>query len=217
MSSEQGYLVLRLSGPLQSWGFDSEHNQRKTALFPTKSAIAGMCCAALGFSRGSAEESGFLEQFRNVRMTAVDLAGNRTGRLQDFHTVQATMTADGKTKDCHITHRAYLTDAEFAVILEGENPLMERIGAALADPVWGLWLGRKSCIPSAPVFCGLKNSREEALSMAIGEDDLASYAYQEDATSFAEGVDSLQDNAISFDSEKRLFSGRRIRTHHGKN
>jgi len=202
---------------MQSWGFDSEHNQRNSALFPTKSALAGMCCAALGLTRGCSREREFLEQFQRVRMLAIDLAGNRTGRLKDFHTVQNTITAERDIKDCHITHRVYLTDAEFAIILEGDSSLMETLGAALANPVWGLWLGRKSCIPSAPVFCGVKSSREEAVTTAIGTCDLNSFASQEDAATFSEGSDSLQDNALCFDSEKRRFSARRIRMHRGKN
>ena len=63
MSSENNYLALRLQGPLQSWGFDSQYNRRNTGLMPTKSALAGMCCAALGFGRGSDEEQAFLAKF----------------------------------------------------------------------------------------------------------------------------------------------------------
>ena len=37
MSSENKYLALRLQGPLQSWGFDSQYNRRNTGLMPTKS------------------------------------------------------------------------------------------------------------------------------------------------------------------------------------
>jgi CRISPR system Cascade subunit CasD len=48
MSYDNRFLALRLEGPLQSWGFDSQYNRRNTGLMPTKSAIAGMCCAALG-------------------------------------------------------------------------------------------------------------------------------------------------------------------------
>ena len=48
MSSEKACLALRLEGPLQSWGFDSQYSRRSTALMPTRSAIGGMCCAALG-------------------------------------------------------------------------------------------------------------------------------------------------------------------------
>ena len=127
MSSENKYLALRLQGPLQSWGFDSQYNRRNTGLMPTKSALGGMCCAALGFGRGSAEERTFLADFAEVRMTTIAIprvverkfAGPArkmklgVRRLQDYHTVQNTRKADGGMKDCHITHRQYLTDASF--------------------------------------------------------------------------------------------------------
>ena len=77
MSSDKSFLALRLEGPLQSWGFDSQYNRRNTGLMPTKSAIAGMCCAALGFPRGSDEEHTFLASFGKVKMTAI--AFPRTG------------------------------------------------------------------------------------------------------------------------------------------
>ncbi len=51
MSSDKSFLALRLEGPLQSWGFSSQYNRRGTGLMPTKSAIAGMCCAAKGYER----------------------------------------------------------------------------------------------------------------------------------------------------------------------
>ena len=58
-------------------------------------------------------------------------------------------------RDAVITHRQYLLDARFGIILHGDRNLLERAAAALRDPVWGVWLGRKSCIPAAPVFAGL--------------------------------------------------------------
>ena len=133
-------------------------------------------------------------------------------RLQDYHTVQKTKTADGKTKDCHITHRQYLTDASFGVLLEGPSLLLKQISGALANPVWGIWLGRKTCIPSAPVLAGLKESRDEALRLLIGEAPLESFTRQEDVEKFAEGRDSLPDMPTSFAIERRLFSPRRVRT-----
>jgi CRISPR system Cascade subunit CasD len=113
MSSDNCFLALRLEGPLQSWGFDSQYNRRNTGLMPTKSAVAGMCCAALGYPRGSDKEHNFLSMFGAVRMTAIAIPRNGlkkelpVGRLQDYHTIQNTKTADGKNKDCHITHRQY--------------------------------------------------------------------------------------------------------------
>lgn len=217
MSSEKTFLALRLEGPLQSWGFDSQYNRRNTGLMPTKSAIAGICCAALGLPRGSDEEQEFLSKFNAVRMTAIAIP--RQGvkkelpvrRLQDYHTVQNTKTADGKNKDCHITHRQYLTDASFGVVLEGTSSLLERIAIALENPVWGIWLGRKTCIPSAPVFAGLEEHRDVALRLLIKEKPLEAFTRQEEVENFAEGRDSLPDMPVSFATERRLFSPRRVR------
>jgi len=221
MLSDENFIALRLDGPLQSWGFDSQYNRRNTGLMPTKSAIAGMCCAALGLERGGAKETAFLVEFKNVRMLAIAIPRNSlkkllsVNRLQDYHTVQNTRKADGKLKDCHITHRQYLTDASFGILLEGNCDLMKKITSGLENPVWGLWLGRKSCIPSAPVFAGLRDMREEALKLLIGEASLESFTRQEDVESFAEGRDSLPDQPVSFATDRRMFSPRRVRTFHG--
>jgi len=217
MSSDKGFLALRLEGPLQSWGFDSQYNRRNTGLMPTKSAIAGMCCAALGFPRGSNKEQVFLASFGKVRMTAISIPRQskkkelQVWRLQDYHTVQNTKTADGKTKDCHITRRQYLTDASFGVLLEGEFPLLKEIADAFENPVWGIWLGRKTCIPSAPVFAGLKNNSADAIKLLIGEKSLKSFTRQEEVESFVEGGDSLPDAPVSFDMDHRSFSPRRVK------
>ena len=219
MSSDKSFLALRLEGPLQSWGFDSQYNRRNTGLMPTKSAIAGMCCAALGLSRGSAGEEVFLDSFGKMVMTAIAIP--RKGvkkdlpvrRLQDYHTVQNTRRASGTiNNDCVLTHRQYLTDASFGVVLEGESSFLQQIANALKDPVWGIWFGRKTCIPAAPVLAGLTGDRNEALSLLIGEKSLESFTRQEDVENFADGRDSLPDVAVSFATERRLFSPRRVKT-----
>ncbi|WP_298272431.1 type I-E CRISPR-associated protein Cas5/CasD [Geobacter sp.] len=238
MLSDKSYLALRLEGPLQSWGFDSQYNRRNTGLMPTRSAIAGICCAALGYSRGSASEQEFLAAFRSVRMTAIAIS--RTGirkelavrRLQDYHTVgggydpnspdergSITIAAeDGKPRAKNgqslavLTHRQYLTDAAFGILLEGEGMLLKQMADALENPVWGVWLGRKACIPTAPVLAGLRSDRGEALSLLIGTRPLESLTRQEEVENFADGRDSLPDVPVSFASERRLFSPRRVKT-----
>jgi len=241
MSSDKSFLALRLEGPLQSWGFDSQYNRRNTGLMPTKSAIAGMCCAALGLPRGSDKEQDFLSSFGMVKMTAIAIprAGVKkelsVRRLQDYHTVGGgydpndpgereciTVTAeDGKPRAkkgqsiAVLTHRQYLTDASFGVLLEGASPLFKQIADALENPIWGIWLGRKACIPSTPVFAGLKNDRDEALRLIIGEKPLEMFNRQEEVENFAEGRDFLPDAPVSFATERRLFSPRRVRTLQG--
>lgn len=221
MLSDIKCLALRLEGPLQSWGFDSQYNRRNTGLMPTKSAIAGMCCAAFGYERGGKKEATFLAEFEGVRMTAIAIPRNGSRkplavrRLQDYHTVQNTKTAKGDMKDCHITHRQYLTDASFGVVLAGENELLNKISEKLEDPVWGLWLGRKTCIPTAPVLAGLCDTREDALKLLIGEASIESLTRQEEVETFAEGKDSLPDRPVSFACDRRMFSPRRVITRHG--
>jgi CRISPR system Cascade subunit CasD len=114
---------------------------------PTKSAIAGMCCAALGYDRGGDAEQRFLKSFDKLSMTALAIPRKRCmnelaiRRLTDYHTVQNTKTAEGKTKDCHITHRSYLLDASFGVLLEGDPSLLTTLAQAWADPVLGYLAG----------------------------------------------------------------------------
>lgn len=219
MSYDKKYLSLRLEGPLQSWGYDSQYTRRNTGLMPTKSGIAGMCCAALGFSRGCEEEKQFLLEFSKVRMTSVAVprkAGKKelhVRRMNDFHTVQQTRRANGSINhDCVLTQRQYLLDSYFGVVLEGESNLLGKIADALLDPVWGVWLGRKTCIPSAPVFAGLTNERADALRLLIGEQPVESFTTQEEVENFSDGMDSLPDSPASFDSYNRVFHPRRIKT-----
>ncbi|CAM5370648.1 hypothetical protein SCALM49S_05746 [Streptomyces californicus] len=47
-------LLLRLAGPLQSWGTHSKYLWRDTARFPTRSGVVGMLASGLGRERGAA-------------------------------------------------------------------------------------------------------------------------------------------------------------------
>ncbi|SDP57817.1 type I-E CRISPR-associated protein Cas5/CasD [Desulforhopalus singaporensis] len=220
MSSDKRFLVLRLCGPFQSWGFDSHFNRRGTGLMPTKSGVAGICCAALGYDRGCEEEHQFLRVFAKVKMTSINLPRSIKGttelpirRCMDFHTVQNTLKAKGNLDpNCVLTHRSYLNDAAFGIILEGKKGLLKLIEQALANPKRGVWLGRKACVPSTPVLVGLRENRRDALSLLIGENVLASYTHQEEVDDFAGGQDYVLDNALSFASGDRTFVPRRIRT-----
>lgn len=218
MSAEVAWLALRLEGPLQSWGVDSQYNRRATGLIPTKSAIAGMCCAALGAERGSDQERQILLGLESAKMLCIAIPRIvrsrplEVKRLQDYHTVQESRKADGKIKDCHITQRQYLTDSSFGVLLNGNAALLEKLAVALRDPVWGVWLGRKTCIPTAPVLVGVFASQEDALKPILGEAALERFTRQEEVENFAEGRDSLPDQPLSFQSSNRAFAPRRVRT-----
>ena len=154
-------------------------------------------------------------------------------RLQDYHTVGGgydlvrgrdciTVTAEnGKPRAkggqalAVLTHRQYLTDASFGVVFQGDPAVLAKMASALANPKWGLWLGRKACIPTAPVLAGLFDSLEDALRLLLDDKPLDSFTLQEEAETFAEGRDSLPDVPLCFASEGRAFTLRRIRTIQG--
>src|SRR5690606_19400754 len=73
-------IVLRLAGPLTSWGSASQFNRRDTDNEPTKSAVIGLLAAADGRRREDSIED-LLELRFGVR---VDQSGSL---LRDYHTV----------------------------------------------------------------------------------------------------------------------------------
>lgn len=140
-------LLLRLQGPMQSWGTTSRFDERDTQLEPSKSGVLGLICAALGRDRNEP-----LEDLAGLRM------GVRMDRegvpMRDYQTATGVLVASGKAdlKRTVVSPRFYLADAVFLVGLEGtDQPLLKRIQAALRAPVWPLALGRKSFVPSMPV------------------------------------------------------------------
>lgn len=227
MSNETAYLALRLEGPLQSWGFESQYSRRNTGLLPTKSAILGMCCAALGIPRGSEEEKTLLEQCVSLRLLSVAIprllkygvkpVELSVRRITDYHTVQNTKTASGNTKDTHLTYRQYLCDASFACVLSGNAKLINRLAKdekeqGLENPVWGIWLGRKACIPTAPVLAGIFPDEAGALRELLRTQPLEAFTHQREVERFEDGNDFLPDQPLCFAAPDgiRKFAPRRV-------
>jgi CRISPR system Cascade subunit CasD len=78
---------------------------------------------------------------------------DREGILRnDFQTAQNVAVVSGDTLQDQISNRHYLSDAAFLVGFEGDRNLLVRLHLALAKPVWPLFLGRKSYIPSLPPY-----------------------------------------------------------------
>lgn len=234
MSSE-ACLPLLLDAPLQAWGFASRFQRRTTALFPTKSGVVGMICAAMGLAKGSPEEREWLPRLAALGMTVIVIPRREIRRLEDFHTVGAgydpntqelfipRKASGGPTDNPVVTHRQYLLDARFGVLLEGERALLERIAAALRDPVWGVWFGRKCCIPAAPVLVAeVAATRDEAWSFLARAAQLPAGASLEafeqiEETKSAAAHDTLLDHPVSFGDgassgpDRRQFAARHIR------
>ncbi len=147
-------LLLRLASPMQSWGTTSRFYQRDTGKEPSKSGVLGLIAAALGISRENWDD---LEPLTRLSM---GVRHDRSGLLKnDYQTAGCNRTdtvirADGTaSKDGVVSNRQYLADAVFLVGLEGAGRgALENIHTALMDPVWPLSLGRKSYVPSEPIW-----------------------------------------------------------------
>lgn len=154
-------LLLRLCGPMQSWGTQSRFTNRDTELEPSKSGVVGLLCAAQGRPREAP-----IDDLAKLRM---GVRVDREGVMKcDYHTALNVAKAGGDTKDCEPSRRFYLADACFLVGLQGEAELLRGLGTVLRNPVWQLFLGRKAFVPGLPVF--LKNGykpNEDSLKEAL--------------------------------------------------
>lgn len=152
MAERKTILILRLEGPLQSWGENSKWDFRDSSTMPTKSGIVGLLGCALGEERGS---RGLVELAQGI--TAAVRADRPGVKFVDFQTVQGDplMAATGKPKttgNTILSPHAYLQDACFTVFIDAAPEWQERIRAALENPRWCMYLGRKNCVPSRPIL-----------------------------------------------------------------
>lgn len=141
-------LLLRLQGPMQSWGTTSRFDERETQLEPSKSGVLGLICAALGRDRA--------EPVDDLAALAMGVRIDREGTpMRDYQTATGVLIASGKPdlKRTVVSPRYYLADAAFLVGLEGaDRTLLAAVHNALRQPVWPLALGRKSFVPASPVY-----------------------------------------------------------------
>jgi CRISPR system Cascade subunit CasD len=165
--------LLRLEGPLQSWGSRSRWDVRDTQPEPTKSGVIGLLGCALGYPVGDlrleqhldaglrfgvrVEEPGrAIQDYQTITgfLPAADGGYKRAGQTNTSSMEHIRKTADAKPATI-ISPRAYLEDAGFLVALEetGAAPgVLTDCAAALQCPAWPYYLGRKACIPTRPMF-----------------------------------------------------------------
>src|SRR5690606_18495056 len=116
-------LLLRLAGPLQSWGSAARFARRTTENAPTKSGVLGLLAAAEGRPR-TADLSDLAALRFAVRL---DQPGTR---LRDFQTAHHHAPGKAAPRSC----RFYLADAAFVAGLEGDTGRLTRLHQALRAP-----------------------------------------------------------------------------------
>lgn len=170
-------ILLWLEGPLQSWGVESKFSYRDTLKFPTKSGILGLICCALG---AGGEQKELLESFSLLSQNVFSFCNKESSLLCDFHAIGSAYNEfdswenlcipkknDGKKASNvpgnKLTYRNYLQNAFFAVVLEVPGKLADKLIYALQNPVWDLYLGRKSCVPTDFIYRGKFFTEKEAV------------------------------------------------------
>ncbi|GAA4612841.1 type I-E CRISPR-associated protein Cas5/CasD [Actinoallomurus liliacearum] len=233
ISDRQAVLVLRLAGALQSWGDRSSFNRRDTRPEPTKSGVIGLLAAAAGRPREQPLDD-LLDLQLGVR---VDQPGTL---LRDYHTVsdyrgrplpQAGVSAKGiqrptsPAKHTHVTQRFYLQDAIFLAAIAGPHDLIGTLATAVTRPAFPLALGRRSCVPTQPIFLALRTGTLEDVlrnePWQASERTRESYARRvkhrpehidlSATLDDPDGEELLNDAPLSFDPRDRRCTTRRIR------
>lgn len=155
------YLTFNLYAPLQSWGEIAVGEKRHTALHPTKSGIMGLLAASLGIKRSSENDKRHQQLFDNL---SFGVRINSPGSLlSDYHTTQrpklnrfkyATRRDELLEKDLStgLSTRDYRCDAFYTIAVWSETGYdLKKLQLALKNPVFTLYLGRKSCPLAFPL------------------------------------------------------------------
>ena len=157
------FLMIRLYGPMVSWGDIAVGEQRLSHGHPTKSAVVGLLAAALGIKREEEDQQLALAQGYHMAVR-VDSPG---ALLRDYHTVQVPPPDRGRhyatrkdelsvpkhTMNTILSQRDYRVDAHYTVaIYQNSGPYsLDVLAAALMSPRYHLYLGRKSCPLAFPL------------------------------------------------------------------
>ncbi len=181
------YVLLWLEAPLQAWGYDSKFGRRETLDFPTKSGLLGLIFCALG---AGGQQKQRLAEFADLdlqimaykRLTNGNKPADTEPFLRDFHMVgsgydisdpwqnllvpkknDGSKAVGGGTK---ITYRFYIQDMAFAAAVQVPVHELDNVVACLKNPIWDLYLGRKTCVPTEFVFQGEFMTAEKAFQVS---------------------------------------------------
>ncbi|NLB61416.1 MAG: type I-E CRISPR-associated protein Cas5/CasD, partial [Clostridiales bacterium] len=157
-------LLMKLEGALQSYGEWAKWDTRDSAQMPTKSAVIGLIACCMGIPRYDER----INELHKKLQFAV--RNDRPGSMMtDFHTVQSDnmrIAKGGEKKHTILSPRMYIMDCAFMVALSVNDAsneyLIDSCAKALKSPVWVPYLGRKSCVPSSPLFYGITEEYSSA-------------------------------------------------------
>lgn len=163
------FLLLRFDAPLISFGGPAVDNFGVVQDFPALSLLTGLLANALGYEHRETEKLQALQERLRYAVRR-DRPGQK---ILDFQTVdlgQDFLTDTGWTTrntpegrqggtastGTHIRYRHFWADSVYTIALtlapEDTSPTLSDLEQALSEPERPLFLGRKGCLPAAPVL-----------------------------------------------------------------
>lgn len=156
------YLVFQLYAPLAAWGTQAVGQERPIESHPSRSALLGLLAAALGIERSDEGRHQALSDACRfgIKLLTPGLA------LRDFHTTQVPPESRKVHHLCTrrdelraeklgtmLSFRSYRQDAAsiVAATIESAEWTLKDLLAALQEPRYHLYLGRKACPPALPL------------------------------------------------------------------
>ena len=142
-------ILLKFSGPLQSYGTSSHFQTRYTDYYPSKSAVLGLLAACLGYRRDEEEK---LRELSTLKFAVrIDQQG---GLLKDYH-IAITDKEIVEIPQTYVTNRYYLEDALFVVALSGIDELIATLIKSIQSPYFQPFMGRRSLPVPVDFFLGV--------------------------------------------------------------
>lgn len=228
------WMHLRFRAPFAAFGGEAIDARGVTRDFPAQSMLTGLLANALGWTRSMREEHQALQD--RIVFAALWERDVGLSRMTDYQTAHLgkkdrAWTTRGMPvgraggpatyAGAHQRWRDYHSDVRLAVVLRLEpaeaSPTLEDLAKALDKPSRSLFIGRKSCLPSASIFAGWVTRAVDARSalQAVapkGRTGLLAFWPESEGTRGAHRTMSVTDerNWVSglHGGERRLCEGR---------
>ena len=151
------YLRLTFSGVMQHYSKQAHSaigDSYPTERMPTRDAVNGLIGCAMGLERG---DDTVKELHLDIKYV---ISRGDAYVFRDYQTVKAAgkgFETFSPVNNGHITESIvktieYIYDTAYDVYVGGDAGVLHDIYRALADPVYGIYFGKRCCVPNAPVI-----------------------------------------------------------------
>lgn len=183
------FLLLRLEAPLMAFGGPMVDQIGRTRPFPGQAQITGLLANALGWDHRDFAALQVLQARLRFAAAVVDVGemfrDYQTVDLGQRHLSGTGWTTRGRPEHragasadtTHIRYRWFVADGRVLVALTlvpaEPAPDLADLAAALRHPARPLFIGRKPCLPTAPILLAELEAVDASAALRVGLERLA--------------------------------------------